>query len=115
MEFVREVPTIVLTEAPSKESPLVLECELSRMPKDEPKWLQNNKALPSVRYLPKGLSVESDKASTVHRLVFTEIASEQLGEYTLQAENIASTGSVEMKSELNALFLVTHETRIPRC
>ena len=98
MEFVREVPSIVVTEAPSKKSPLVVECELSRKPKDEPKWLQNGKLLPSVKYLPKGLSVESDKSSTVHRLVFTEITSEKLGEYTLQVENIASTGSVEMKS-----------------
>lgn len=93
------MPKIVVTEAPSKQSPITLECELSRKPKDEPKWLHNGKPLPSTRYLPKGVSVEAEKDSTVHRLVFTELTPEQEGEYTLQVENIASTGGVEMKSK----------------
>ncbi len=104
MEFIRELPKIVVTEAPSQENPVTLECELSRKPKEEPKWLQKGKPLPSERFLPKGMTVESDKGSTVHRVIFTQLTEEQLGEYTLRVENIASTGSVEMKGRLPALL-----------
>ncbi|VDD78957.1 unnamed protein product, partial [Mesocestoides corti] len=95
LEFVREVPKIVVTEAPSKDEPVILECELSRKPREQPKWLRNGKPLPS--RLPKGVSVEEDKQSTIHRITFTELTEEDLGEYTLQVEKIASTGGVEMK------------------
>lgn len=97
LEFVRELPKIVVTEAPSKEEPVVLECELSRKPKEPVKWLHNGKALTS--RLPKGVTVEEEKQSTIHRIAFTELTEDDLGEYTVQVEKIASTGGVEMKGE----------------
>lgn len=97
LEFIRELPKIVVTEAPSKEKPVVLECELSRKPKEPVKWLHNGKPLPS--RLPKGVTVEEEKQSTIHRITFTELTEDDLGEYTVQVEKIASTGGVEMKSE----------------
>ncbi len=100
LEFVREVPKIIVTEAPTEKAPVTLECELSRKPREEPKWLQKGKPLPSARFLPKGMVVETDKDSTIHRIVFTQLTEEQLCDYTLQVENIASTGSVEMKGAL---------------
>ena len=102
MEFIREVPKIVVTEAPSKEKPVVLECELSRKPKEQVKWLHNGKPLPS--RLPKGVTVEEEKQSTIHRITFTELTDEDLGEYTAQVEKIASTGGVEMKGGCVSCF-----------
>ncbi|KAL5960611.1 Obscurin, partial [Taenia solium] len=97
LEFIRELPKIVVTEAPSKEKPVVLECELSRKPKEPVKWLHNGKPLPS--RLPRGVTVEEEEQSTIHRITFTELTEDDLGEYTVQVEKIASTGGVEMKSE----------------
>lgn len=97
MEFVREVPRIVVTEAPTSEKPVVLECELSRKPKEAVKWLHKGKPLPS--RLPKGVTVEEEKQATIHRINFAELTDDDLGDYTLQVENIASTGGVEMKGE----------------
>lgn len=97
LEFVRELPKIVVTEAPSKDEPVTLECELSRKPKEQPKWLRNGKPMPS--RLPKGVTVEEEKQSTIHRVIFTELTDEDMGEYTLQVEKIISTGSIEMKGK----------------
>ncbi len=95
LEFVRPLPEIALTEVPSE--PVVLECELSRRPTEELKWLRSGKPLPS--RLPKHVSVDELKGKTVHRLTLTEVTEEELGEYTVQVENIASTGKLDMKGE----------------
>lgn len=93
MEFVRELPEIVVTEAPTE--PIILECELSRKPKDTVKWLKNGKPMPS--RLPTNVAIEDDSKSTVHRIIFNSLTDEDLAEYTVQVENIASTGRVDMK------------------
>lgn len=99
MEFVRELPKIVVSEAPSAEKPVVLECELSRKPREPVKWLHNGKPF-GVKPRQQGVTVEEEKQATIHRITFTQLTDEELlGEYTLQVENIASTGGVEMKGE----------------
>ena len=101
LEFIRELPeSLVVTEAPSQAVPLVLECQLSRKPREPVKWLRNGKPLTTGR-LPKGVSLDEEAQSTVHRLTFAAPLTEEdlLGQYTLQAENISSTANVDMKSK----------------
>lgn len=76
---------------------MVLECELSRKPREAVKWLHNGKPF-SVKPRQPGVTVEEDKQSTIHRITFTQLPEEELlGEYTVEVENIASTGGLEMK------------------
>ena len=93
LKFVRELPEIVLTEAP--EEPTVLECEVTRKPREDVKWLKDGKPLPS--RLPSHVTKDEKKGGTVHSLTFDKITDVDLGEYTIQVENIASTGKVDMK------------------
>nr|VZI40615.1 unnamed protein product [Spirometra erinaceieuropaei] len=93
LEFVRELPEIVLTQAPTE--PVSLECELSRRPREPVKWLKDGKPLPM--RLPTHIAIEEDKGSTVHRINFAKLTDEDLGQYTIQVENIASTGGVQMR------------------
>lgn len=101
MEFTRELPDIVVTEAPTEDEPIIFECELSRPSREPIKWTKNGKPMPG---LPKHASVEQDKNGTVHRIVFTGMQEEDLGEYTILAEEVTSKGKIEMRSKLLRIY-----------
>jgi len=107
LEFIRQLPELVITEVPKE--PVTLECELSRRPKDNVKWLKDGKALPS--RLPTRMRIEDGKSSTIHRIVFTSLTEEDLGQYTAQVEKLSTTGKIEMKGELTfcAVSYICHE------
>ena len=94
LEFIRPLSDVKLTEVPSE--PVVLECELSRAPREKVEWLKNGKPLGRV---PDRVRVEEDKNGTVHRIVFKTLDDEDLGTYTIRAEKLSSEAHVEMKGE----------------
>ncbi|KAM3181520.1 hypothetical protein ACTXT7_014207 [Hymenolepis weldensis] len=93
LEFIRELPSVKITSAPTE--PIVLECELSRKPRDSVKWLKNGKALPS--RLPSNITIDEKSGSTVHSISISKVTEEDLGEYTVQVESISSTGKLDMQ------------------
>lgn len=99
LEFIRPLTDVTLTEAP--EEPVVLECELSRSPRDKVQWLKDGKPLGR---LPSRIKVEEDVKSTVHRLVFTQLTDDDLGVYTIRVEKLESQGRIDMKGEIFFLF-----------
>lgn len=94
LEFVRPLNNVELTEVPSE--PIVLECELSRVPREKVQWLKDGKPLGRV---PDRVRVEEDKKGTVHRIVFKTLEEEDLGTYTIRVEKLSSEAHVEMKGE----------------
>lgn len=97
LEFVRELPTVNLTSAPTE--PVVLECELSRKPRENVRWLKNGKPLPS--RLPSHVKVDEKSGSTVHSVTLDKVTDDDLGEYTVQVEGISSTGKLDMQGRLS--------------
>ena len=97
MEFVRELPDIVVTQAPSEDEPIVFECELSRPPRDNVKWTKNGKEIP--KETPSHMHIMEEKKSTIHRLVFDKVEDDDLGEYTISAEDKLSKGKLQMKGK----------------
>ncbi len=46
------------------------------------------------------MKIEEEQSSIVHRIVFTSVTEEDLGEYSAVVENVTSTGKLSMKSKL---------------
>lgn len=86
------MPNLNITSAPTK--PIILECELSKRPKENVRWFKNGKPLPP--RLPSHVSVEDENGQTIHRIKFTNLTDDDLGEYSAKVENISTVGSVEM-------------------
>ncbi len=101
LEFIRPLEDVSLTEAPKK--PVVLECELSRRPKEDVKWYKNGKPLPS--RLPKNVSIDEEKGKTIHRLSLSSIGDDDLGEYSVKVENVSTSCNLEMKGTFPILPL----------
>ncbi|VDO02495.1 unnamed protein product, partial [Rodentolepis nana] len=93
LEFVRELPDIVVTQAPTEDEPIVFECELSRPSREKVEWRKDGKVLP--RQLTKHIHVTEEKDGTVHRIVFDDVKEEDTGDYTIQAEEVISKGKME--------------------
>ena len=96
-----------ITSAPTE--PIILECELSRKPRESVKWLKNGKALPP--RLPSHITIDEKSGSTVHSVSFTKITEEDLGEYTIQVENISSTGKLDMQGTLKSKYTVLYASQ----
>ncbi|VDL57414.1 unnamed protein product [Hymenolepis diminuta] len=99
LEFVRELPDIVVTQAPTEDEPIVFECELSRPSREKVEWRKDGKVLP--KQMPEHVHVIEEKNGTVHRIVFDDVKVEDTGDYTIKAEDVISKGKMEMRSELN--------------
>lgn len=95
LEFVRELPHLHFTSAPTE--PIVLECELSKRPKENVRWFRNGKPLPS--RLPSHICIENDNEQTVHRITFTNLFDDDIGEYIAKVENVSTVGSMKMESK----------------
>ncbi|THD17988.1 Titin [Fasciola hepatica] len=93
LEFVRPLEDVALTEAPTE--PVVLECELSRKPREKVQWLKDGKPLSS--RLPDHMRVEEDANGTVHRVIFTSLQDEDLGQYTIRVEKLSGDARVDLR------------------
>lgn len=93
MEFIRELPRITISAAPTE--PIILECELSKRPKEPVKWYKNGRPMPS--RLPAHVAIEEEKGQTRHRLALSTVTDEDIGEYSVKVEKISTTGSIDMK------------------
>lgn len=78
--------------------PVILECELSRTPRDKIQWFKDGKALPS--RLSSRIKVEELENGKVHRIIFSPLTEEDLGVYSVKVENLTSEARLDMKSEL---------------
>uniref|UniRef100_A0A182ZZG7 Immunoglobulin I-set domain protein n=1 Tax=Echinostoma caproni TaxID=27848 RepID=A0A182ZZG7_9TREM len=92
LEFVRPLEDVALTEAPTQ--PVVIECELSRKPREKVQWLKDGKPLGR---LPDRVRVEEDANGTVHRVVFTSLQDEDLGQYTIRVEKLSGDARVDLR------------------
>ena len=94
LEFVRPLNDVSVTEL--TDQPVVLECELSRAPKDKVQWLKDGKPLSR---LPAHVRVEEDANGTVHRLIFDKLQDDDLATYSIKADKLTGEARVDMKSE----------------
>lgn len=93
LEFVRRLEDVDLTETPNE--PVVLECELSRKPREKVQWLKDGKPLSS--RLPDRMRVEEEASGMVHRLVITSLHDEDLGQYTIRVEKLSGDARVDLR------------------
>lgn len=101
-EFIRPLTDVSVTEVTGE--PVVLECELSRAPRDKVQWLKDGKPLGR---LPDRVRVEEDADGRVHRLVFSPLQDDDLGVYTIRVEKLSSEARVDMKGRHFRLFVFT--------
>ncbi|VDK25505.1 unnamed protein product, partial [Taenia asiatica] len=95
LEFVRELPDIVVTQPPTEDEQIIFECELSRPSREKVQWKKDGKPLPDK--MPSHIHVSEDKNATVHRIAFDEVKDEDVGEYSIKAEEAISKGKIEKK------------------
>uniref|UniRef100_A0A5K3FZB1 TITIN n=1 Tax=Mesocestoides corti TaxID=53468 RepID=A0A5K3FZB1_MESCO len=95
LEFVRELPDIVVTQMPTEDEEIVLKCELSRPPRSTRCWKRNGKPLP--KQLPDYVKVLEDKDSTELGIIFKKVEDEDAGTYEIEVEGITSKGKIEIK------------------
>ncbi|VDO92469.1 unnamed protein product [Schistosoma mattheei] len=75
--------------------PVILECQLSRTPREKIQWFKDGKALPS--RLSSRIKVEELENGKVHRIIFSPLTEEDLGVYSVKVENLTSEARVDMK------------------
>ncbi|KAL5960612.1 Myosin light chain kinase smooth muscle, partial [Taenia solium] len=95
LEFVRELPDIVVTQPPTEDEQIIFECELSRPSRKKVQWTKDGKPLPDK--MPSHIHVSEDKNATVHRIAFDEVKDQDVGEYSIKAEEAISKGKIEKK------------------
>ncbi|CAH8628965.1 unnamed protein product [Schistosoma margrebowiei] len=93
LEFIRPLTDITVSAVTNE--PVILECELSRTPRDKIQWFKDGKALPSK--LSSRIKVEELENGKVHRIIFSPLAEEDLGVYSVKVENLTSEARVDMK------------------
>uniref|UniRef100_A0A5K4F5G0 Titin n=1 Tax=Schistosoma mansoni TaxID=6183 RepID=A0A5K4F5G0_SCHMA len=94
LEFIRPLTNITVSSVTNE--PVILECELSRTPRDKIQWFKDGKALPS--RLSSRIKVEELENGKVHRIIFSPLTEEDLGYYSVKVENLTSEARVDMKS-----------------
>ncbi|CAI2737256.1 unnamed protein product [Dicrocoelium dendriticum] len=92
LEFVRPLTDVAVTEVTGE--PVVLECELSRAPRDKVQWLKDGKPLGRT---PDRVRVEEASDGRVHRIVFSALEDGDLGVYTIRVNGLSSEARVDMK------------------
>ncbi|OON23522.1 hypothetical protein X801_00573 [Opisthorchis viverrini] len=92
LEFVRPLSDVLLTKV--SDGPVILECELSRAPRDKVHWLKEGKPLGR---LPDRIRVEDDANGTIQRLAFQSLQDDDLGVYTIKVEKLSSEARLDMK------------------
>ncbi|RTG81358.1 uncharacterized protein DC041_0003213 [Schistosoma bovis] len=93
LEFIRPLTDITVSAVTNE--PVILECELSRTPRDKIQWFKDGKALPS--RLSSRIKVEELENGKVHRIIFSPLTEEDLGVYSVKVENLTSEARVDMK------------------
>ncbi|CAH8293327.1 unnamed protein product, partial [Schistosoma turkestanicum] len=94
LEFIRPLTDVTVSSVTNE--PVILECELSRTPRDKIQWFKDGKALPS--RLPSRIKVEELENGKVHRITFSPLTDEDLGVYSVKVENLTNEARVDMKS-----------------
>ncbi|KAK4474302.1 hypothetical protein MN116_000353, partial [Schistosoma mekongi] len=93
LEFIRPLTDVTVSEMTSE--PIILECELSRTPREKIQWLKDGKTLAS--RLPTRMRIEELENGKVHRITFSPLTEEDLGVYSVKVENLSSEARVDMK------------------
>ncbi|CAH8650314.1 unnamed protein product [Schistosoma haematobium] len=93
LEFIRPLTDITVSAVTNE--PVILECELSRTPREKIQWFKDGKALPS--RLSSRIKVEELENGKVHRIIFSPLTEEDLGVYSVKVENLTSEARVDMK------------------
>ncbi|KAF8564968.1 hypothetical protein P879_07292, partial [Paragonimus westermani] len=94
VELVRPLQDIVIREYTGQ--PTILECELSRTPKEPVRWTKDRKMLTSGTK-PTDTHLESDHKETVHRVVLPVLEEERMGTYKIEVEKLSSEAKVEFR------------------
>ncbi|VDQ07737.1 unnamed protein product [Trichobilharzia regenti] len=92
LEFIRPLTDVTVSEVPQE--PVMLECELSRSPRDKVQWLKDVKPL---NLLSKRISVEESDDGRIHRIKFPTLTDDDLGVYTIKVEKLSSEAKLTMK------------------
>ncbi|VDO88852.1 unnamed protein product [Schistosoma mattheei] len=74
--------------------PVILECELSRTPRDKVQWLKDGKP---IGRLPDCVTIEELENGKIHRVKFTSLMDDDLGVYSLRVEKLSSECRLDMK------------------
>lgn len=97
LEFVRELPDIVVTQPPTEDEHIIFECELSRPAREKVEWRKDGKPMPEK--MPEHVHIVEEENGTRHRIIFDDVKEEDIGEYTIKAEDVISKGKMEMRSK----------------
>ncbi|VDP55886.1 unnamed protein product, partial [Schistosoma curassoni] len=92
LEFIRPLIDVTVNEVDEK--PVVLECELSRSPRDKVQWLKDGKSLSR---LPNYVSVEESSDKKIHSIKFRSLTDDDLGVYTIKVEKLSSEAKLSIK------------------
>ncbi|KAF7259349.1 hypothetical protein EG68_03308 [Paragonimus skrjabini miyazakii] len=92
--LIRPLQDIIVQEYNGQ--PVILECELSRTPKESVRWTKDRKPLTSGTK-PTDTHLESDHRETVHRVVLPVLEEELMGTYKMEVEKLSTEAKVEFR------------------
>ncbi|VDP88948.1 unnamed protein product [Echinostoma caproni] len=94
LAFVRRLEDVIIKSYTGE--PVVLECELTRSPKESVKWTKDRRPLTSGNKV-TDVKLESDKRETIHRVLLPQLTEDFMGEYKIEVEKISSSCTIQFQ------------------